>query len=68
MLPGSFYVRAFIKTCAETLGLNPDELLEGHKKDVPAEEPEANQVALLRYSEAFESSGGAKQSLDVRQL
>ncbi|WP_438350204.1 RodZ domain-containing protein [Paenibacillus sp. FA6] len=29
VLPGNFYVRAFIKTYAETVGLNPDELLEG---------------------------------------
>lgn len=35
VLPGSFYVRAFIKTYAETVGLNPDELLEGHKKTYP---------------------------------
>ena len=29
VLPGNFYVRAFIKTYAETVGLNPDQLLEG---------------------------------------
>lgn len=40
VLPGTFYVRAFIKTYAETVGLNADELLEGHKKDVPAQEQE----------------------------
>lgn len=31
VLPGSFYVRAFIKTYAETVGLNPDEILKGIK-------------------------------------
>ncbi|URJ45873.1 helix-turn-helix domain-containing protein [Paenibacillus polymyxa] len=41
VLPGSFYVRAFIKTYAETVGLNPDELLEGHQSNVPEPEPEA---------------------------
>lgn len=30
VLPGSFYVRAFIKTYAEAVGVNPDELLEEH--------------------------------------
>ncbi|GAB6988983.1 helix-turn-helix domain-containing protein [Paenibacillus pini] len=40
VLPGSFYVRAFIKTYAETVGLDPDELLEGHKQDVGPAEPE----------------------------
>ncbi|ASA22193.1 helix-turn-helix domain-containing protein [Paenibacillus donghaensis] len=35
VLPGSFYVRAFIKTYAEAVGVNPDELLEEHG-NVPA--------------------------------
>ncbi|OBA01109.1 XRE family transcriptional regulator [Paenibacillus polymyxa] len=41
VLPGSFYVRAFIKTYAETVGLDPDEILEGHQSNVPEPEPEA---------------------------
>ncbi|MCM3782891.1 helix-turn-helix domain-containing protein [Neobacillus mesonae] len=48
VLPGSFYVRAFIKTYAETVGLNPDELLEGHKKDVPAPEQEATMEPVMQ--------------------
>lgn len=48
VLPGSFYVRAFIKTYAETVGLNPDELLEGHKKDVPAAETEATMEPIIQ--------------------
>lgn len=48
VLPGSFYVRAFIKTYAETVGLNPDELLEGHKKDVPAETAEATMEPVIQ--------------------
>lgn len=47
VLPGSFYVRAFIKTYAETVGLNPDELLEGHKKDVPDSEQEATMEPVI---------------------
>lgn len=35
VLPGSFYVRAFIKTYAEAVGVNPDELMEEHGS-VPA--------------------------------
>ena len=35
VLPGSFYVRAFIKTYAEADGVNPDELMEEHG-NVPA--------------------------------
>ncbi|MDT0122339.1 helix-turn-helix domain-containing protein [Paenibacillus sp. RRE4] len=48
VLPGSFYVRAFIKTYAETVGLNADELLEGHKKDVPAETAEATMEPVIQ--------------------
>ncbi|WP_157771325.1 helix-turn-helix domain-containing protein, partial [Paenibacillus sonchi] len=35
VLPGSFYVRAFIKTYAEAVDVNPDELMEEHG-NVPA--------------------------------
>lgn len=35
VLPGSFYVRAFIKTYAEAVGMNPDELLEEHGNVAP---------------------------------
>lgn len=38
VLPGSFYVRAFIKTYAEAVGVNPDELIEEHG-NVPAAAP-----------------------------
>ncbi|MFM9277249.1 RodZ family helix-turn-helix domain-containing protein [Paenibacillus jiagnxiensis] len=48
VLPGTFYVRAFIKTYAETVGLNADELLEGHKKDVPVQEQEATMEPVVQ--------------------
>lgn len=35
IMPGSFYVRAFIKQYAEAVGLDPEELLDQFKKDVP---------------------------------
>ncbi|WP_391121432.1 helix-turn-helix domain-containing protein [Psychrobacillus sp. L3] len=35
-MPGSFYVRAFIKQYAEAVGLNGDELLEMYKTEIPA--------------------------------
>ncbi len=34
-MPGSFYVRAFIKQYAEAVGLNGDELLETYRSEVP---------------------------------
>ena len=56
VLPGSFYVRAFIKTYAETVGLNPDELLEGHKKDVPETEQEATMEPVITKRSSRSSS------------
>ncbi|GIO29927.1 MULTISPECIES: helix-turn-helix domain-containing protein [Paenibacillus] len=51
VLPGSFYVRAFIKTYAETVGLDPDLLLEGHKQEAPADpEPVMEPVIQKRSS------------------
>ncbi|MBU5264922.1 cell shape determination protein RodZ [Bacillus atrophaeus] len=35
IIPGSFYVRAFIKQYAEAVGLDSDQLFEEFKKDIP---------------------------------
>jgi cytoskeletal protein RodZ len=35
-MPGNFYVRAFIKQYSEALGLNPDEIFETYKNEIPA--------------------------------
>lgn len=35
-MPGNFYVRAFIKQYAEALDLNPDEIFETYKGEIPA--------------------------------
>ena len=48
VLPGSFYVRAFVKTYAETVGLNPDEVLQYYRNDIPAAEPEKTIEPLIR--------------------
>ncbi|OZB97866.1 RodZ domain-containing protein [Paenibacillus sp. XY044] len=55
VLPGSFYVRAFIKTYAETVGLDPDVLLEGHKKEAPPE-PEATMEPVIQKRSSSRSS------------
>ncbi|MBT2570163.1 helix-turn-helix domain-containing protein [Planococcus sp. ISL-110] len=41
MMPGAFYVRAFIRQYAAAVGLNAEELLEHHKSEMPANEPAA---------------------------
>ncbi|MFJ5713268.1 helix-turn-helix domain-containing protein [Neobacillus sp. NPDC093127] len=35
-MPGNFYVRAFIKQYSEALSLNPDEIFETYKNEIPA--------------------------------
>ncbi|MEK4228803.1 helix-turn-helix domain-containing protein [Solibacillus sp. FSL H8-0538] len=40
IMPGSFYVRAFIKQYAEAVGLEPDALLAEYQKDVPGAQKE----------------------------
>ncbi|MBO8170941.1 MAG: helix-turn-helix domain-containing protein [Bacillaceae bacterium] len=37
-LPGHFYVRAFIKSYAEAVGLSPDELFEEYKEELPEQQ------------------------------
>jgi cytoskeletal protein RodZ len=42
-MPGSFYVRAFIKQYAEAVGLNANEILEQYRADIP--NSQASEVA-----------------------
>ncbi|WP_018752405.1 helix-turn-helix domain-containing protein [Paenibacillus sanguinis] len=48
VLPGSFYVRAFIKTYAETVGVDADELLAEHRQHVPDATPEATMEPVIQ--------------------
>lgn len=48
VLPGSFYVRAFIKTYAEAVGIDPDELLTEHRQHVPDSTPEPTMEPVLQ--------------------
>jgi cytoskeletal protein RodZ len=41
VLPGSFYVRAFVKNYAEAVGLDPDEVLRLYQHEMPAPPVEA---------------------------
>lgn len=50
MMPGQFYVRAFIKQYAEAVGLNADELLEQHKSEMPAATKETVRTSIASPS------------------
>ncbi|WHX51154.1 helix-turn-helix domain-containing protein [Paenibacillus woosongensis] len=56
VLPGSFYVRAFIKTYAETVGVNADELLNEHHQDVPAPQVEQTMEPVLQKRRSRQTS------------
>ena len=40
IMPGTFYVRAFIKQYAEAVGLDPEEILEQYKNEIPSHQTE----------------------------
>src|SRR5699024_1381740 len=49
ILPGKFYARAFIKEYANAVDLDPNELLEEHKEEVPKTE-EQEEKEKIEYS------------------
>ncbi|WP_449540080.1 RodZ domain-containing protein [Ferdinandcohnia sp. Marseille-Q9671] len=59
VMPGKFYVRAFIKQYAEAVGLNPDEIFEEYKSEIPGttndEIPE--QISRVQSRRQISSTG-----------
>jgi len=63
ILPGKFYARAFIKEYANAVGLDPNELLEEHKEEVPkTEEQEENEKIEYSRMERSRRDTKAKSS------
>ncbi|MEV3326236.1 helix-turn-helix domain-containing protein [Paenibacillus larvae] len=60
VLPGSFYVRAFIKSYAEAMGLDPNEVLDMYQKVNPV--PEEPEHALEPLRPRSRSGGGPRSS------
>lgn len=58
-LPGNFYARAFIKEYANAVGLNPNELLEEFKDEVPRAE-DANTTQYTRIQRSKKKNASAK--------
>lgn len=60
VLPGSFYVRAFIKTYAEAVGVNPDELMEEHGNVPAAPVDTTMETVIQKRSRRTETERNAK--------
>ncbi|ANS74063.1 hypothetical protein AWM70_05310 [Paenibacillus yonginensis] len=65
VLPGSFYVRAFIKTYAEAVGVSSEELLNEHQQTVPSAEPEPVMEPVLQRRRTKASSEGNSKWLST---
>jgi cytoskeletal protein RodZ len=64
-MPGNFYVRAFIKQYAEALQLNPDELFETYKGEIPASYHKELPEQLSRVKTQKSITGGNSKILDI---
>ncbi len=65
MMPGKFYVRAFIKQYAEAVGLDPDQLFEQHKSEIPSTYNEELPEQLSRVQSRKSLSPETSKVLDV---
>ncbi|WP_019152717.1 helix-turn-helix domain-containing protein [Robertmurraya massiliosenegalensis] len=65
MMPGPFYVRAFIKQYAEAVELEPEELFEQYQADVPASFKDDIPEKLSRVQNRKTISGGNSKFFDI---
>ncbi len=66
VLPGKFYTRAFIREYASAVGLDPEQIMEEHKNELPSFEDETSvQYSRVQKSkkEASQNRGGASRVL-----
>ena len=66
MMPGSFYVRAFIKQYAEAVGLDPDEMLSMYKNTSP--EVSSEEEAGQRASSTLTRKRGLKNNDQLNEM
>jgi len=65
ILPGKFYARAFIKEYANAVGLDPSELVEEYKEEIPSTDEENVQYSRLQRTrkESHADKGAGISSL-----
>ncbi len=64
IMPGNFYVRAFIRQYAEAVGLDPDELFEQYKQDIPQSYQDDMPQTLSRVKTRQQLSAEGEKWLD----
>lgn len=64
-MPGNFYVRAFVKQYAEAVQLNPEELFETYKKEIPATHNEDLPEQLSRVKTRKSVTEGSSKIFDI---
>lgn len=65
LIPGKFYVRAFIKQYAEAVGLNPDQLFDEYRHDIPSVYEEDLPEQLTRSQSRKMVSKGPSKFLEL---
>ena len=62
VLPGKFYIRAFIKNYAECVGLDANEVLKYYHDDIPATEVDSQEVIPARKPQRMRSASSERLS------
>ncbi|PAE40838.1 helix-turn-helix domain-containing protein [Bacillus sp. 7884-1] len=64
-MPGNFYVRAFVKQYSEALQLNPDEIFETYKNEIPATHNDDLTEKFSRVKTRKTVSEGSSKIFDI---
>src|SRR5690606_13619511 len=64
VMPGKFYVRAFIKQYAEAVGINPEELFEEFKSEIPGTQNDEIPEQISRVQSRRQISSASSKMID----
>lgn len=65
MIPGKFYVRAFIKQYAEAVGLNPEQIFDEYRYEIPSVYEDDLPEELSRMQSRKELSKGTSKFFEI---
>lgn len=64
-LPGQFYARAFIKSYAEAVGINPEMLFEEHANEFPNLKKQEEELPPRVYTKKRRASGKTEKYIEI---